>query len=261
MGMSVVLVDRRDRVAYVTLNRPDRLNALDEEMSETLYNVFYELTNIRELRCIVVRGAGRAFCAGGDLGAFASSKDLKRTIHRILDWLNQVVLMIRRCDKVVIASVHGAASGAGFGFMGCCDMAIAAEGTRFNLAYVKIGASPDMFSSIVLSRTLGLKLASYYALTGDFIDAQEALRLGLVNLVVPEDELASKTEEVARRMAKLPPLAVARIKALINEGLFWDMERLLELEKQGICELSLTEDMAEGIRAFFEKREPVFKGK
>ncbi len=259
--MAVVEVEKKGAVAYVTLNRPDRLNALDLEMSESLYNAFYELTEDKDLRIIVVRGAGRAFCAGGDLGAFIKFKDMSRSIYQILDWLNQVVLMIRRCDKVVVASVHGAVSGAGFGFMGCCDVAIAAEGTRFNLAYVKIGACPDMFSSVILSRTVGLKRASFYALTGDFFSAQEAKEMGLVNFVVPDESLEKETEKLADRMAKLAPLAVKRIKELINAELFWDLEVLLEKEKLGICSLAKTEDMEEGIRAFFEKREPNYRGR
>ncbi len=259
--METVLVEERGKVAYVTLNRPDRLNALDPEISEALYNAFYRLVNRRDLRCIVVKGAGKAFCAGGDLNSFASSKDMRETIYRILDLLNQVVLMIRRCDKVVIASVHGAVSGAGFGFMGCCDVAVAAEGTRFNLAYSKIGASPDMFSSIVLSRTVGLKRASFLALTGDFFDAQEAKEMGLVNFVVPQERLEEETEALASRMAGIAPLAVKEIKELINRELFWDIECLLEREKLGICTLAETEDMKEGIRAFFEKRKPDYRGR
>ncbi len=259
--METVLVEERGKVSYVTLNRPDRLNALDPEISEALYNAFYRLVNRRDLRCIVVKGAGKAFCAGGDLNSFASSKDMRETIYRILDLLNQVVLMIRRCDKVVIASVHGAVSGAGFGFMGCCDVAVAAEGTRFNLAYSKIGASPDMFSSIVLSRTVGLKRASFLALTGDFFDAQEAKEMGLVNFVVPQERLEEETEALASRMAGIAPLAVKEIKELINRELFWDIECLLEREKLGICTLAETEDMKEGIRAFFEKRKPDYRGR
>ena len=259
--METVLVEERGKVSYVTLNRPDRLNALDPEISEALYNAFYRLVNRRDLRCIVVKGAGKAFCAGGDLNSFASSKDMRETIYRILDLLNQVVLMIRRCDKVVIASVHGAVSGAGFGFMGCCDVAVAAEGTRFNLAYSKIGASPDMFSSIVLSRTVGLKRASFLALTGDFFDAQEAKEMGLVNFVVPQERLEEETEALASRMAEIAPLAVREIKELINRELFWDIECLLEREKLGICTLAETEDMKEGIRAFFEKRKPNYRGR
>ncbi len=259
--MSSVLVDMKDKVAYVTLNRPEVLNALDLEISEALYETFYKLTEDESVRVIVVKGAGKAFCAGGDLKAFLASESMKRTIYRVLDWLNQVVLMIRRCDKVVIASVHGAVSGAGFGFMGCCDVAIAAEGTRFNLAYAKIGACPDMFSSIVLARTVGLKRASFYALTGDFFDAHEAQRMGLVNFVVPQEQLEEETEKLAQRMAEIAPLAVKKIKELINRELFWDVESLLETEKMGICYLSETEDMAEGIKAFFEKRKPNYKGR
>ncbi len=259
--MGLVLVDIKERIAWVTLNRPDKLNALDPQISEELYDVFYELTKDPSLRVIVLRGAGKAFCAGGDLVSFVRSDDLYRTIYRVLDRLNQVVLMIRRTDKVVIASVHGAVSGAGFGFMGCCDVAIAAEGTRFNLAYSRIGASPDMFSSVVLSRTVGLKRASYYAITGDFFDAKQALEMGLINFVVPEDRLEEETEKLAQRFAEVAPLSVKRIKALINRELFWDLESLLEEEKLGICELSETEDMAEGIKAFFEKRKPNYKGR
>ena len=259
--MGSVLFEKEGKIAFVTLNRPEKLNAINLELAREFYETMYSIENDSELRCVVLKGEGRAFCAGGDLVSFVSSDDIKKTVSEVVMYLNEAVLSIRRMDKVVIASVHGAVSGAGVGLMAVCDLAIAAKNTKFNLAYAKIGASPDAASSIVVARTLGLKRASYYILTGDFFSADEALNMGLVNFVVDEDKLQEKTLEIAHRMCELAPLAVKYDKFLINRELFWDMETLLEAEKEGIANLSVSEDMQEGIKAFFEKRKPVFKGK
>lgn len=225
--MGVLEVTKEGNIAWVVLNRPDKLNALNFELCEKLYDAFFDLSEDKDVRVIVIKGAGRAFCAGGDLGEFVRFERMNKFLYRLVDVVNQVILMIRRCDKVVIASVHGAVSGGGFGLMACCDLAIAAENTKFNLAYIKIGGSPDMSSSIVLSRTVGLKRASYLAMTGDFIDAKEALDLGLINFVVPDDALEEETKKLAVKMAKMAPLAIKEIKGLINRELFLGYGRVI----------------------------------
>ncbi|NPA15277.1 MAG: enoyl-CoA hydratase/isomerase family protein [Deferribacteres bacterium] len=259
--MKTIKLEKEGRIAWLTLNRPDKLNAMNVELAVDLYNAVYEVENDRDVRVLVIRGEGKAFCAGGDLMSFVESPDLKKTITDILTYLNSAVFSIRRMDKVVITAVHGFAAGAGFALAMCSDITVAAKGTKFNLAYAKIGASPDMGSSLFLTRLVGFKRASYYMLTGDFIDAEQALDWGLVNFVVDGDRLMEEVKSLAEKMASLAPLAVKQDKYLINRELFWDMETILEEEKIGIANLATTEDMKEGIKAFFEKRPPNFRGK
>ncbi len=259
--MKTVKLEKKGKIAWLTLNRPERLNAMNVELAMDIYNAVYDIENSEDIRVLVIKGEGKAFCAGGDLSSFMESSDLKKTITDILTYLNSAVFSIRRMDKVVITAVHGFAAGAGFALAVCSDLTIAAKGTKFNLAYAKIGASPDMGSSLFLTRTVGFKRASYYMLTGDFIEAEQALEWGLVNFVVDEKDLIPEASRLAERMASLAPLAVKQDKYLINREIFWDMETILEEEKIGISYLATTEDMKEGIKAFFEKRAPLFRGK
>ncbi len=259
--MKTVKLEKKGKIAWLTLNRPERLNAMNVELAMDIYNAVYDIENSEDIRVLVIKGEGKAFCAGGDLSSFMESSDLKKTITDILTYLNSAVFSIRRMDKVVITAVHGFAAGAGFALAVCSDVTIAAKGTKFNLAYAKIGASPDMGSSLFLTRIVGFKRASYYMLTGDFIEAEQALEWGLVNFVVDEKDLIPEASRLAERMASLAPLAVKQDKYLINREIFWDMETILEEEKIGISYLATTEDMKEGIKAFFEKRAPLFRGK
>ncbi len=259
--MKTVKLEKKGKIAWLTLNRPERLNAMNVELAMDIYNAVYDIENSEDIRVLVIKGEGKAFCAGGDLSSFMESSDLKKTITDILTYLNSAVFSIRRMDKVVITAVHGFAAGAGFALAVCSDITVAAKGTKFNLAYAKIGASPDMGSSLFLTRIVGFKRASYYMLTGDFIEAEQALEWGLVNFVVDEKDLIPEVGRLAERMVSLAPLAVKQDKYLINREIFWDMETILEEEKIGISYLATTEDMKEGIKAFFEKRAPLFRGK
>ncbi len=259
--MGTVKLEREGKIAWLSLNRPEKLNALNLELSQELYHTIYHIENDRGLRALIIKGEGRAFCAGGDLSSFSEAKDLKKLVRDIITYLNEVILSIRRMDKVVISAVHGFAAGAGFALAMCSDITVAAKGTKFSLAYAKIGASPDIGSSLFLSRIVGFKRASYYTLTGDFIEVDEAYQWGLVNKVVDEDKIFEEAKSLAKKLSSLSPLAVKVDKDLINRELFWDIETILEKEKLGICWLSTTEDMKEGIKAFLEKRKPEFRGR
>ena len=259
--MGTVKLKREGRIAWLILNRAEKLNALNLELSQELYHAIYHIENDEHFRVLIIRGEGRAFCAGGDLSSFSEAKDLKKLVSDIITYLNEVILSIRRMDKVVISAVHGFVAGAGFALAMCSDITLAAKNTKFSLAYAKIGASPDIGSSLFLSRIIGFKRASYYMLTGDFIDVDEAYQWGLVNKVVDDDRIFEEAKSLAENMTSLAPLAVKVDKDLINRELFWDIETILEKEKLGICWLSTTEDMKEGIRAFLEKRRPEFRGR
>lgn len=255
-----VLFEKDGKIAWITLNRPDRLNAMNTKMASGLKEVLMNVREDGELRVVVVRGEGRAFSAGGDLGEFTSG-DTSRFLFEVIGILNDCIKLIRRSDKIFLASACGVVSGGGLGLLASCDIAIAAEGTKFNMAYAKIGATPDLSSSLVLARTVGLKIASYLMFTGEFIDAQKALDLGLINFVVPEEELLSRTRELALKLQDVAPLSVKIIKELVNRELFWDLDEILELERQGMSFVGKSEDIKEGIRAFFEKRKPNWQGR
>ncbi|MGB9667515.1 MAG: enoyl-CoA hydratase/isomerase family protein [Thermosulfidibacteraceae bacterium] len=258
--MTTVLFERDGKVGWIRLNRPDKLNAMNIEMANELREILWNVSKEEDIRSVVISGVGKSFSAGGDLAEF-SSGDTSRVLYDIIGVLNDCIRIIRRTAKIFIASIRGFCSGGGFGLMASCDLAVASRDAKFNMAYARIGASPDLSSSIVLTRTSSLKRASYLIFSGDFISAEEALGFGLVNFVVEDNELERKTKELAFKMADVAPLSVRVAKNLINRELFWDLDELLELEREGMSFVGKSEDIKEGIRAFFEKRKPNWKGR
>lgn len=257
-----VLLAIEGGVATITLNRSEVLNALDDKMIRALRDAAEEVHESPAVRAVLLRGAGPAFLAGGDVALFHSHlAELPAMIISLGRELNRAILALRRMGKPVLASVHGAVAGAGMSLLGAADLAIAADDTRFTLAYANIGASPDGGSSYFLPRTVGYKKAMEIALLPDMFDAGTAKSLGLVNWVVPAAELAERSEKLVRRLAEGPSFAYAQSKALINQSLDASMESQLEAEIQAFSRCARTADLAEGVRAFVEKRKPVFTGK
>jgi 2-(1,2-epoxy-1,2-dihydrophenyl)acetyl-CoA isomerase len=262
MGNKNVLLEKADGVATITMNRPERLNALDVEMGEELLQAFRGCGADPEVRVIVLTGAGRTFSAGGDVKAFAGSIDepvpyFKELIPR----LHAGILEIRRMPKPVIARVHGFAAGAAMSLTMACDLVVAAESARFNIAYARVGLSPDGGSTYFLPRLVGQRKALEIFFTADIIEAAEAARLGLVNWVVPDGELEKTTRDLALRLARGPALALGRTKELVNGSLGESLESQLDNEEETILRTVVSEDFGEGVRAFVEKREPGFKGR
>lgn len=262
-----LLVDIRDGVAWITLNRPDSLNALDPEMREAFPRVLVELEKDDAVRCVVLRGAGRAFLAGGDvkvmyeaIQTLSAEERYERRLHsmHVTDYR---ILALRRMPKPVIACVHGACAGAGVSLVGASDLAIAADDSVFSFAFSRIGLSPDGGSSYFLPRMMGMKKAFELAYLSDRFDAATAKEIGLVNFVVPADQLASETEKLAGRIASGATQAYAKIKKLFNASLHNSLEAQLRLETLYMAECTTTEDHVEGVTAFVEKRKPVFKGR
>lgn len=262
-----VLLDIRDNVAWVTFNRPEARNAISMEMRESLVGIFADLERDPSVRCVVMRGAGEAFLAGGDVKAMyevnrsnTPEERYKKRIHG-MHFTDYRIEALRRMPKPVIASVHGACAGAGVSLVGASDLAIAAEGTRFTVAFSKIGLSPDGGSSYFLPRMMGMKHALELTLLSDMFDAAKAKELGLINWVVPADKLAEETEKLARRLASGATKAYGNIKRLFNASLNNTLEQQLRAETQSFAECSMTEDHVEGVAAFVEKRKPTFKGR
>jgi enoyl-CoA hydratase len=254
-------LEREDGLLWVTLNRPERLNALNPTLVEELHDLLDALAQDPSIRVVVLRGAGRAFCAGLDLrepggGGSGVSSGL-RGQRRI----SELALKLRRIPQPVIALVQGAASGGGFALALASDVRIAGESARMNAAFIRIGLSAcDVGVSYFLPRTVGMSVASELLLTGDFIEAERALRTGLVSAVVPDDELERTGREMAERMLRNSPLGVRLTKECL--GMSVDapsLESAIAMEDRNQILTSQTGDVREGMRAFLEKRPPEYE--
>lgn len=261
-----LLLEVRDGVATLTLNRPDSLNALDADMKEAMGEAIPRLANDETVRCVVIRGAGAHFMAGGDLKGFHGFMDqppearhahFRETIHK----LHPNIVALRTMPKPVVASVRGAAAGFGLSLVMAADLAIAADDAFFTLAYCRIGTSPDGGGSYHLPRIVGLRKAMEIALLGDRFDAATAHRLGLVNYLVPAAELEAETEQLARRLADGPAEALGRTKALLMGSLDSTLEEQLAAEADSFAACAATDDFAEGVAAFVGKRAARFGAK
>ncbi|NNG04515.1 MAG: enoyl-CoA hydratase, partial [Inquilinus sp.] len=217
-----VLLETAGAVATVTLNRPDALNALDEAMIGALHDAMIRLEHDESVRCVVLRGAGDSFMAGGDIRVFARALETLEPAARqakfegMIGQVHASVVAIRRMEKPVIAAVHGAAAGFGLSLALAADLALATDDTVFTLAYCHIGTSPDGGSTFHLPRAVGMKRAMEIALLGDRFGAEQAAAIGLINRVVPAADLAGETERLAARLAQGPTAAYGRTKRLLN---------------------------------------------
>ncbi len=249
---------RRDgAVLTITLNRPDVLNALDRGLKEELRDAIREARD-PEVRAVVLTGAGRGFCAGQDLSEFGEAPDIGGTLRSTY---HPIVLGIRRLEKPVIAAVNGAAAGAGLSLAACCDIRIAADTATFTPGFVRIGLIPDAGGSFFIARLLGPARAFEWMSSGSRLSAADALAWGLVSEVVPAAGLAARAAELAAGLAELPTKAIAMNKRLFDRAWTATLEEQLELEAQLQTAAALTDDFAEGVAAFREKRLPEFRGR
>ncbi len=259
-----ILFERDGGVATIALNRPEVLNAFDGRMHEELHEALDGVATDEEVRCIVLRGEGRGFSAGADL----KSEDLSREDGRapdLGDYLrrtySRTIKKITVMEKPVVASLHGPVYGAGVGLALACDVRLAAESTRFSVAFVKIGLMPDAGVSFFLPRVVGLGRAMQMSMLGEAVDAEEAYRIGLVNKVVPDERIEEETLALSSTLAALPTRALGLIKQTLYASFESDLETTLEREAQGQTLCGYTQDHREGVAAFSEKREPNFTGR
>ena len=256
-----VLYSVADSVATITLNRPQVMNALDAATIRRLRESAEQVEREAGVRAVVLRGSGAAFCAGGDVAAFRSNASrVPVLVGEVAGDLHRAVLALRRTPKPVLASVHGAVAGAGVSLMAAADLAVAADGTKFTLAYTRIGASPDGGATYSLPRLVGYRKALELMLLSDTFDAQTALGLGLVNWVVDAERLAAETDAIARRLAQGATAAFGETKRLVYQGADEALAAHLTAEIEAFARCAATRDFGEGVSAFVEKRKPLFKG-
>jgi len=264
MTYECLLYEVKDGIATLTLNRPDRLNALGGSLREDLHDAVARSAADPEVRVMVITGAGKGFCSGGDVKAMGEAKAGQRErplIEKIAPGRDRTLLAMREAPQPIIAAVNGAAAGAGMNLALGCDIRIASTAARFTQAFVKRGLHPDWGGTYFLPRVVGTAKACEMIFTGDVIDAAEAERLGIVSRVVAPEELMPAAYELARRIAAGPPVAIRLAKRSIYANSELDLRAALQVETmaQNIC--FETEDATEGIRAFGEKRAPTFKGR
>ncbi len=260
-----VLYRRHDSVATLTLNRPESLNAMNEPMMAEIERILIELEADTEVRAVVLTGAGRAFSSGGDQKRRPGEGqqpffdgDLGGAL---IERLNRCILRMQRLEKPIIGSINGVAAGAGMNIALATDLRIAADTARFGEVFTRVGLVPDGGGTYFLPRLVGTAKAMEMILLADIIDAQEALRIGLVNLVVPAEQLENETLKLAERLAQGPTGAYGLAKTGLYQGLGMSLEDVLNMEARNQAIAVRTPDRAEGVAAFLEKRPPRFTGR
>ena len=268
MPYETVELSIADRIARITLNRPERLNALSTQLTEELGNAVDEVASSGEdIRCLVVTGAGRAFCAGGDTGGMAGgarSREDRRdpeSIRRSFRSAQRVILGLHRMEIPTIAMVNGDAVGAGFDIACACDLRTMAETARFMVAYRRIGLIPGWGGAWFYPRRLGLSKAAEMMFTGDFMSAAEAQQYGFISAVVAAAELEAVTMELARKIASGPPISLRLMKQLLYKGMQLDLETAMQMAATGSSITLTSEDHREGIAAMREKRAAEYRGR
>ena len=257
--METLLVDRAPNgVVTLTLNRPEKKNAMNAAMFNELLAVFREIDASTTDRVLVITGAGDAFCSGADLGERGS--DTRHSLAR-LHWVADIALAFHRIPKPIIAKVNGVAVGAGMNLALACDLIVASDTARFSEIFARRGLSIDFGGSWLLPRLIGMHRAKELAFFADIISAKEAAELGLVNRVLPPSQLDAFVTDWAERLAAGPPIALSLTKRLLTNSFSMTMDEALEAEGMAQSVNTSTEDTAEAIRAFLEKREPRFKGR
>jgi len=257
-----VQLERAGAIATIRFNRPEVLNALDEAGALSFLAAVETVASDPDMRVVVIAGQGRAFMAGGDLGRFHAELDhADQVADAIIGPFHRALTLLQSLPVPTIASVQGAAAGAGMSLAMATDLCIAADSAKFSLAYARIGTSPDGSSTWYLPRLVGLRKAMEIALLADTIDAAEALRLSLVNFVVPAADLATETARLAQRLVSGPTLAYGRIKALLQASGQRSLPDQLRAEQESFAASAGTEDFRAGVTAFVTKQPAVFHGR
>lgn len=260
MSSNTVLSERKGSVCSITINRPDNFNALDLETARALSEAVASCHD-EEVRAVVITGAGRAFCSGGDLAHLGAAPDLGAALGNVLLHLNRAVIDIRLLPKPVVAAVNGVAAGGGMGLALACDLRIASEKAKFRQGFTSAALVPDTGWSLFAPLLSGLSLASEMMLLDPLLTAEQARKYGITNEVVPADEFTEKVDSVVQSLAAGATLAFAEAKRHLNRAVLPNLETHLEQERQAMIRAGGTADAREGLTAFGEKRAPVFQGR
>lgn len=259
VNSEVVLVERRGAVLSVTMNRPQVLNVLDEELAAALVDAFSGIDQDDTIRAVILSGAGRSFMAGGDLTRFRADLDhAPETASLLIERFHALQRLIKRMRQPVIAAVHGPVAGGGVALALACDLVIASEDATFLSAYTKLGTNPDGGMTWSLTQLMGPRRALDFVLFNEVLDADAALRHGLVNQVVPASEVAVAAAAKAERLVQASAQTVATVKRLIQGAALSSFDEQLDHERRGFVSSAGSSDFREGITAFFEKRRPNF---
>lgn len=255
---SAILYETRDGVATISLNRPDAANSLNHELSAEMLDAIIRAEEDSAVRALVLTGTGRFFCAGADLRTFyTSAGELKNRVSLLHVALSRIV----RAPFPVIGAINGTAAGGGMGLACACDLLVAADSAKFIMAYTRRGLSPDGTTTYFLPRRIGIGRALELAYLNRTLSAREAMEWGIVNRVVTDSALAAESHALAAELAQGPTRAYAAAKRLMHSGFVETLETQIENEIRSIYEMAATEDTKEAIRAFNEKRTPVFTGR
>ncbi len=264
MSFETVTYELNGSVATVMMNRPDALNALSLQLTRDLAAGFRRAI-ADGARAVILTGNGRAFCSGGDLREMQAMWEREGRIEAFLEdplgALHEVIRLIRETPIPFVAAVNGVCAGAGVNFALACDMVVAAEDASFREAFVRIGLTPDCGGTFFLPRAVGEKIGAELFMTGDAVTAERALRIGMINKVVPATDLAAEAGKLAAKLAAGPTGSIGRIKRMLNATFSNDFSAQLALEHECQIESGKSEDFKEGVAAFFEKRPPNFTGK
>ncbi len=257
--MSSIIFEIKNSIAFITLNRPEKFNAFNREMALLLQELLSECEVDKQIRCVYITGAGKAFCAGQDLAEVTDPNG--PGMGRILsEHYNPLISKIRNLSKPVVAGVNGIAAGAGANIALSCDVVIAAQSASFMQAFSKIGLIPDSGGTFFLPRLIGFQKASALMMLGDKISAEEAEHIGMIYKFFPDAAFKDETEKIALTLASLPTAGLAYTKQALNTSLEQTLEQQLETEDKLQQKAALTKDFAEGVSAFMEKRKAIFKG-
>jgi 2-(1,2-epoxy-1,2-dihydrophenyl)acetyl-CoA isomerase len=262
MGYEALEFEVRDGVAHLTLNRPKAANALDLTLVRELVEVAGICDRNPAIRAVLLTGAGKMFCAGGDLRSFAAAegRSIPDLVREVADTLHKAIAIMARMDAPVIAAVNGVAAGAGMSLVCFADLAIAAESAKFTMAYTAAGLTPDGSSTFFLTRSLGRRRTAELMLTNRRLSAAEAVEWEIVNRSVPDADLPAEAEALAKQIAAGPTRAYGGVKKLLVASATNDLETQLDLETDSIVSMTETQDGIEGMNAFLEKRAANFRG-
>lgn len=265
MSYKTIILEKKDKIATITLNRPDRFNALNADMMVELPEALENADKDKDIRVVVITGAGKGFCSGADVkdNFVAMIEKRKRgelDIQLGTEFGDRMWAIFRNTGKPIIAAINGPAVGFGCTLALACDIRIASEDARLGVIFTRVGLTPEFGSTFLLPRLVGVAKACELIFTAKVIDAKEAKEIGLVNNVVPQSELISNTMEMAKTIAAGPPIAIHLAKKALYQGLQADLNTQLRYEDVIFRTCQLTKDHEEGARAFLEKRNPVFKG-